>query len=109
MTPLEDLARVQKRWQEIEICVRTNQEEGVFPFVLVACDKDYVTVQQVVEGMGLHMRRRPTRKKEGVIICLSPKDRRWPKVVRIILDGHTYMLTASRLGEFGHAYDMEKA
>ena len=106
MTPLEDLAAIQKRWQEIENCVRINRDNGMFPFILTAFDKDYITVRQVIEGMGLYARKRLL--KEGVVVCLSPKDRRRPVVPKIVLGDGVFYLTRCTTGLFGLSHSISK-
>jgi hypothetical protein len=77
--PVEDLAAVAKRWKCIEDLVTRN----TLPFILVMFDGDYTTARQVVEGMGLYARKR--LRKEGMVICLSAKDKRRVKIPKILL------------------------
>ena len=106
MTPLEEMAAIQSRWQEIENCVQINRDKGLFPFILTTFDRDYITVRQVVEGMGLYARKRP--RKQGVVVCLSPKDRRRPVVPQIVLGAGAFYVTHFTTGLFGFSHSTIK-
>ena len=65
-----------------------------------------MTVRQVVEGMGLHVRKR--LRKEGVVVCLSPGDRRRPVIPKIFLGNTLFRVTNTTTGVFGFSNHLEK-
>ena len=104
MTPLEDLARIQREWAEIERMIQRHINNGSFPFTVVSMDGNYAVLKGVAEQMGLHVRGlyRRNLEERGVVVCLKPADKRQPKNEKVSVGGREYLSTQS-IGGFGES------